>query len=95
MARRRGRRPVVSGAESGLSAFKAEVMKREGYPVDPSRPDDVKYEVARSLGVPLAPGDNGQLSTESVGHVGGKIGGTMVREMIKLAQEKLAKRSEP
>ncbi|MBB6733112.1 alpha/beta-type small acid-soluble spore protein [Cohnella zeiphila] len=95
MSRRSGRRPVVPGAEQGLSAFKAEVMKKEGYAVDPNRPDNVKYEVAKSLGVPLEPGDNGQLSTESVGHVGGKIGGSMVREMIRLAQEKLANRSEP
>jgi hypothetical protein len=95
MSRRSGRRPVVPGAERSLSAFKAEVMKKEGYAVDPNRPDDVKYEVAKSLGVPLEPGDNGQLSTESVGHVGGKIGGSMVREMIRLAQEKLANRSEP
>ncbi|WP_027091338.1 alpha/beta-type small acid-soluble spore protein [Cohnella thermotolerans] len=95
MSRRSRRRLVVPGAEQGVEAFKADVMKREGYAVNPNRPDDVKYEVAKSLGVPLQPGDNGQLSTESVGHVGGKIGGTMVREMIRLAQEKLAKRSEP
>lgn len=85
----------MPGAEEGLNAFKAEVMRREGYQVDPNRPDDVKYEVAESLGVPLQPEGNGQLSTESVGHVGGKIGGAMVREMIKLAQQKLAERSEP
>lgn len=85
----------MPGAEAGLNAFKAEVMRREGYQVDPNRPDDVKYEVAESLGVPLQPEGNGQLSTESVGHVGGKIGGAMVREMIKLAQQKLAERSEP
>jgi len=95
MARRGRRRLVVPGAEEGLNAFKAEVMRREGYQVDPNRPDDVKYEVAESLGVPLQPEGNGQLSTESVGHVGGKIGGAMVREMIKLAQQKLAERSEP
>ncbi|MCQ6562450.1 alpha/beta-type small acid-soluble spore protein [Paenibacillus mendelii] len=95
MARRSRRRLVVPGAEQGLSAFKAEVMRREGYTVDPSRPDDVKYEVARSLGVPLKPGDNGELTTESVGHVGGRIGGTMVREMIRLAQEQLVKQPRP
>ena len=72
-----------------MNAFKAEVMSREGFKVDPARPDDVKYEVAQSLGVPLKPGDNGELSTESAGHVGGRIGGAMVREMIRLAQEKL------
>ena len=91
MARRRRRNYVVPGAEQGMQTFKAEVMKREGYAVNPARPDDVKYEVAKELGVPLKPGDNGELTTESAGHIGGKIGGSMVREMIRLAQDKLAK----
>lgn len=75
-----------------MQRFKAEVMRREGYAVDPNRPDDVKFEVARELGVPLRPGQNGNLTTESVGQVGGKIGGTMVREMIRLAQQQLSER---
>ncbi|MNW19758.1 Small, acid-soluble spore protein, alpha/beta type [compost metagenome] len=62
--------------------------------MDPNHPDDVKYEVAKELGVPLQPGNNGELTTESVGHVGGKIGGAMVREMIRLAQEQLTKNRE-
>lgn len=90
MARRR--RYVVPGAEQGMQAFKADVMKREGYNVNPDRPDDVKFEVAKELGVPLQPGYNGDLSTESAGHIGGKIGGSMVREMIRLAQDKIANR---
>jgi small acid-soluble spore protein D (minor alpha/beta-type SASP) len=73
-----------------MQIFKAEVMRNEGYDVDPARPDDVKYEVAKELGVPLGPGANGHLSTESVGQVGGKIGGSMVREMVRLAQQQLA-----
>ncbi len=78
-----------------MQAFKAEVMKREGYAVDPSRPDDVKYEVAKELGVPLQPdGRNGHLTTESAGQIGGKIGGSMVREMIRLAQQQLADREQ-
>jgi small acid-soluble spore protein D (minor alpha/beta-type SASP) len=93
MTRRSGRRILVPGAEKGLTAFKAEVMRREGYAVDPNRPDDVKYEVAEELGVPLKPQYNGKLSTESVGHVGGRIGGTMVREMVRLAKEELVKRT--
>lgn len=75
-----------------MQRFKAEVMRREGYAVDPNRPDDVKFEVARELGVPLRPGQNGNLTTESVGQVGGRIGGTMVREMIRLAQQQLSER---
>jgi len=82
----------VPGVEQGMQAFKADVMKREGYTVNPNRPDDVKYEVAKELGVPLYPGNNGQLTTESAGQVGGKIGGSMVRELIRLAQEQIAYR---
>ncbi|GAA0136205.1 hypothetical protein YSY43_30460 [Paenibacillus sp. YSY-4.3] len=93
MARKR-RRYVVPGAEEGMQAFKADVMRREGYTVDPNRPDDVKYEVAEELGVPLQPGGNGDLKTESVGQIGGKIGGSMVREMVRLAEQQLAKKDQ-
>lgn len=89
MARRR-RKYAVPGVEQGMQAFKAQVMKNEGYAVDPQRPDDVKFEVAKELGVPLKPSDNGQLTTEQAGHIGGKIGGSMVKEMIRLAQQQLA-----
>lgn len=91
MARRKGRRPLVPGAGHGLDVLKAEVMQRAGYVVSRDRPDLVKYEVARSLGVPLRPADNGSLSTEEAGKVGGQIGGRMVREMIRMAQEQLTK----
>jgi small acid-soluble spore protein D (minor alpha/beta-type SASP) len=80
---------LVQGAEQGMQTFKADVMRQEGFAVDPNRPDDVKVEVARSLGVTLAPGDNGDLRTEDAGRIGGRIGGAMVREMIRMAQEKL------
>lgn len=74
-----------------MQSFKAEVMKREGFQVDPARPDDVKYEVARELGVPLsAGGENGGLTTEEAGQIGGRIGGSMVREMVRLAQQQLS-----
>ncbi|MBW7455027.1 alpha/beta-type small acid-soluble spore protein [Paenibacillus sepulcri] len=91
MARRGRRTHVVPGVSQQMSAFKAEVMRREGYAVDPNRPDDVKYEVAKSLGVPMEHGYNGGLTTESVGHVGGRIGGSMVRELVRMAQEQLVK----
>ena len=93
MARRGRRRLLVPGSEQGMALFKAEVMRREGFESPPDRPDAVKYEVAKSLGVPLKPGDNGSLKTEEAGAVGGRIGGAMVREMIRMAQEQLNKRS--
>ncbi len=91
MARRRSRRPVVPGAEPGLERLKAEVMRDLGYPVDPDRPDTVKYEVASTQGVDLKPGYNGGLTTKAAGKVGGPIGGAMVREMIRIAEQKLAR----
>ncbi|MFR9709153.1 alpha/beta-type small acid-soluble spore protein [Paenibacillus sp. MB22_1] len=72
-----------------LSRFKAEVMMNEGYNIPQERPDDVKYEVAQSLGVPLREGDNGDLTTAKAGKVGGVIGGAMVKEMIRLAKQRL------
>ncbi|MFC4598320.1 alpha/beta-type small acid-soluble spore protein [Cohnella hongkongensis] len=91
MARRR-RRLAVPDAVDGVRALKADVMRKEGYPVDPQRPDEVKYEVAKEIGVPLQQGDNGKLTTEEAGQVGGRIGGPMVREMIRLAQEQLTRK---
>lgn len=91
MARRRNsNRLVVPGAAKELENFKSYVMKKEGYNVNPQHPENVKYEVARSLGVPLQSGYNGNLKTEDAGRIGGKIGGSMVREMIRMAQQKLA-----
>lgn len=91
MARRK-KNYVVPGVEQEMQAFKADVMKREGYTVDPNRPNDVKYEVAKELGVTLHPSDNGNLTTEVAGQIGGKIGGSMIREMIRLAQQQLAEK---
>lgn len=88
---RRKRKLAVPGAEQGLQSLKANVMKQQGYAVNADRPDDVKFEVARTLGVPLRQGDNGHLTTEEAGSVGGQIGGAMVREMIRMAQERLAR----
>lgn len=92
MARRSRRRPVVPGAGQGLDQFKAEVMHNAGYQVSSARPDLVKYEVAKTLGIPLRPEGNQNLTTEQAGKIGGQIGGTMVREMIRMAQEQLARR---
>ncbi|KOP69052.1 alpha/beta hydrolase [Bacillus sp. FJAT-18019] len=75
-----------------MQQFMTNVMRNEGYQVDPQRQQDLKYEVARTLGVPLKPGDNSDLTTGQAGKVGGAIGGSMVREMVRMAQESLSKR---
>ena len=45
--------------------------------------ENMKYEVARELGVNLTKGYNGNLSSKDAGH----IGGNMVKKMIE-AQER-------
>lgn len=89
MSRRRNHRSIVHGAEAGLDLLKTRVMKDKGYDVNVNQPEQVKYEVARTLGIPLQPGYNGQLKSGDAGKIGGPIGGAMVREMIRMAQQKL------
>ena len=75
-----------------LSDFKGRVMKAKGYNIDNENPDAVKYEVAKEQGVPLKEGYNGHLTSEQAGKVGGPIGGNMVKEMVRMAQEQLKKK---
>jgi len=89
---RRNRKPLVPGTRNALDAFKGKVMAKHGYKVDPEDPNNVKYEVAKEQGVPLTKGYNGNLSSEEAGKVGGPIGGNMVKEMIRMAQEQLQKK---
>lgn len=46
-----------------------------------------KFEVADSLGIDLKPGYNGDMTARNAGAIGGKIGGNMVRVMIRFAEE--------
>ncbi len=80
MARRR--KILVPEAREALDQMKARLNHQ-------SNPENVKYEVAKETGVPLKHGYNGDLTTRQAGKIGGKIGGGMVREMIKMAQESL------
>ncbi|WP_282939851.1 alpha/beta-type small acid-soluble spore protein [Paenibacillus sp. RC67] len=90
MARRRSSsRLLVPNASQGMEHFKGEVMSQQGFAVNMNKPDEVKYEVAKTLGIPLSPNDNGRLTTEQAGKIGGRIGGSMVKEMIRMAQQKL------
>jgi len=80
-------RLLIPEARTALNQFKTTVMKQEGYPVTES--SDVKYEVAQKLGIPLQKGYNGNLEAKEAGMIGGKIGGSMVKEMIRMAQEQM------
>jgi hypothetical protein len=87
----RKRRPLVPQARPALNQLEGEVMKNKGYQVNPQQPTDVKYKVAKEKHVPLDKGYNGDLTSHQAGKVGGEIGGNMVREMIKMAQQSMRK----
>ncbi|MCM3743280.1 alpha/beta-type small acid-soluble spore protein [Sporosarcina luteola] len=87
----RKNRILVPEARNQLDRLKADVMKAKGYTVDKDQPDAVKFEVAKELGIPLSKEYNGKLTSEQAGKIGGPIGGNMVKEMVRLAQEQLTK----
>lgn len=79
-------------SREGLERLQAHVISRNYGRTIPV--DEVKYVVARKLGVPLSRGYNGQLQVSSAGKVGGYIGGRMVKEMVRMAQQRLAEREQ-
>lgn len=85
-------RILVPGARQALDQLKADVMQAQGYDVDKSAPNNVKFEIAEELGIPLSKGYNGKLTSEQAGKIGGSIGGNMVKEMVTMAQEQMAKK---
>lgn len=82
MARRNRNKILVPEAREGLDELKAKVAGT-------TNPDQAKYEVAEEIGVPLKEGYNGKLTSEQAGKVGGRLGGSMVKELVKMAQENL------
>ncbi|MFC4766330.1 small, acid-soluble spore protein, alpha/beta type [Effusibacillus consociatus] len=91
MARRRNRL-LVPEAREALDRLKCEIIQDKTKSEDVScttNPNDIKYTVAQQVGVPLVPGDNGDLTAREVGKVGGQIGGSMVRRLVELAQQQL------
>ncbi|MBF8418256.1 MULTISPECIES: alpha/beta-type small acid-soluble spore protein [Heyndrickxia] len=89
---KRKRKPLIAESRSALDRFKTEVMAKEGYRTDTDQPDDIKYEVASERGIPLQKGYNGKLTAEQAGKIGGPIGGNMVKELVRMAQEQLKKK---
>ncbi|KAA9021632.1 alpha/beta-type small acid-soluble spore protein [Niallia endozanthoxylica] len=85
MARRKRNKILVPEARHGLDQLKAKVAGT-------SNPEDAKFEAAEEAGVPLTSSYNGQLTSEQAGKVGGRLGGSMVKELVRMAQENLAKK---
>ena len=83
---------LVPEARKELDKLKADVMREQGYQVNAKNPDDVKFEIADELGIPLKKGYNGKITAEEAGKIGGPIGGNMVKEMIRMAQEQMMKK---
>ncbi|TQR20850.1 alpha/beta-type small acid-soluble spore protein [Psychrobacillus vulpis] len=83
---------LVPSARKELDKLKARIMKEQGYHVESNNPDNVKYEIADELNIPLSKGYNGKLTSEQAGKIGGPIGGNMVKEMIRMAQEQMLKK---
>lgn len=77
---------LVKEARKGLDQLKAKVAGT-------NNPEQAKFEAAAEVGVPLKQGYNGKLTAEQAGKVGGRLGGSMVKELVKMAQENLDNRS--
>lgn len=90
MARRNRNRLVVPEAAQEMAVLQNDVMRRAGFHAGADSPRAAKYEVAKSLGVPMKPGYNGKLTTEEAGKVGGEIGGRMVKELVRRAKAQLS-----
>lgn len=85
MARRNRNKILIPEARNGLDQLKAKVVQA-------NTPEDAKFEAAQEVGVPLQKGYNGKLTSEQAGKVGGRLGGSMVRELVRMAQENMTKK---
>lgn len=74
------RKILVPEAQKGLDQLKAKIANSQ-------TPEDAKFEIAEEVGVPLKKGYNGGLTSHQAGKVGGRLGGNMVRELVRMAQE--------
>jgi small acid-soluble spore protein D (minor alpha/beta-type SASP) len=75
---------LVPSAKQGVNQLKAKVANTQ-------TPDEAKYEIAKELGVPLKKGYNGSLTSRQAGKIGGNLGGNMVLEIVKMAEQQLKK----
>lgn len=94
MARRKNRSALVPESRSALDQFKKDVLVKDGLISKDTPVKDINIEVAKEVGVPLTNVYNGNISTKDAGKVGGQIGGRMVKELVRMAQEELAKKGQ-
>jgi small acid-soluble spore protein D (minor alpha/beta-type SASP) len=79
------RKLLVPEARLAMDQLKAKVS-------GVSDPKEAKFEAAREQGIPLDNGYNGKLTSEQAGKIGGRMGGNMVKELVRMAQENLNKK---
>ena len=84
MSKKNRNKILVPEARQQLDELKAKVSGT-------NNPEDATLEVAKELGIPLKEGYNGQLTSAEAGKVGGRIGGSMVKELVKMAKQKMKK----
>lgn len=82
----RRRKPLVPDARQGLDLLKARLQ-------NVLEPEDAKFRVANSLHIPLQEGYNGNLTAHDAGRIGGQLGGSMVKELVRAAQENMTQQS--
>ena len=70
---------VKAPARVKIQSDSSEEVKSMQYNESKSAMENMKYEVARELGVNLTKGYNGNLSSKDAGHIGGQ----MVRRMVE------------
>lgn len=85
MGRKNRNKILVPEARQGLDELKAKVAGTDDA-------EKAKFEVAKEVGVPLNKRYNGKLTSEQAGKVGGRLGGGMVKELVKMAQESMVKK---
>ncbi|WP_240374457.1 alpha/beta-type small acid-soluble spore protein [Bacillus piscicola] len=73
---------LVPEAREELNKLKAQVTNTDN-------PDNAKYETAQEEGIPFSKGYNGDMKAKDAGKIGGNIGGSMVRELVKMAEKQL------
>lgn len=85
MSRKNRNKILIPEARQNLDQLKAKV-------VGTNSPEQAKFEAAKEVGVPLKEGYNGKLTSAQAGKVGGRLGGSMVKELVRMAQENLSKK---
>ncbi len=77
---------LVPEAREQLDQLKARVSNTND-------PDNAKFESAQEQRIPFVNGYNGEIKAKDAGKIGGNIGGKMVRELVKMAENQLTKKN--